>query len=160
MGGIGKTRLAIAHAHSRSISYTSVFWLNAASVAALKESFVSIARLIFDVQDPRILESKEIIGRVHQWLSDPTNTGWLLIYDNYDEPSHFDISDYYPPASHGSILITTRCPDHVGGNILHVKPLQDIKDSLEVLQTRSKRENVQSGMIPTNVCRPQLKTIY
>ncbi|CAG8907052.1 unnamed protein product, partial [Penicillium egyptiacum] len=145
MGGIGKTRLAIAYAESRSGFYSSVFWLNAVSEAALKESFRSIATLIFDIQDPRLLEGKDIIGRVHQWLSDSTNTKWLLIFDNYDDPGLFEINDYYPhTTSHGAILVTTRCPDRVGGNILHVKPLQDIEDSLAVLQTRSKRLNVQS----------------
>jgi hypothetical protein len=153
MGGIGKTRLAIAYAESHSGFYSSVVWLNAASEAAIKESFQSIAHLIFDVQDPRQLESKGIIGRVHQWLSEPTNTGWLLIFDNYDEPSHFDINDYYPPASHGSILVTTRCPDNVAGSALHINPFRDINDGLAILQTRSQRKNVQTGMIPINISR-------
>ncbi|KAJ6051504.1 TPR repeat protein [Penicillium canescens] len=144
MGGIGKTQLAIAYAESRSGFYSSVFWLNSASEAVLKDSFRSIARLVFDFQDLRLLESKEIFERVHQWLSDPTNTGWLLIFDNYDAPSQFDINDYYPAASHGAIIVTTRRPDHVAGSSLHVKPFQDIKDSLAILQTRSNRENVKS----------------
>ncbi|KAJ5640322.1 uncharacterized protein N7484_008184 [Penicillium longicatenatum] len=147
MGGIGKTRLAIAYAESRSGYYSSVFWLNAASEATLKDSFRSIASLIFDIQDPQLLESKDIIGRVRQWLSHPDNTRWLLLFDNYDDPDLFEINDYYPhTTSHGAILVTTRWPDRVGGNILHVKPLQDIADSLAVLQTRSKRENVQSDL--------------
>ncbi|KAJ6062016.1 TPR repeat protein [Penicillium canescens] len=129
---------------SRSGFYSSVFWLNSASEAVLKDSFRSIARLVFDFQDLRLLESKEIFERVHQWLSDPTNTGWLLIFDNYDAPSQFDINDYYPAASHGAIIVTTRRPDHVAGSSLHVKPFQDIKDSLAILQTRSNRENVKS----------------
>ncbi|KAJ5458800.1 hypothetical protein N7530_010744 [Penicillium desertorum] len=145
MGGIGKTRLAIAYAQSRSRSYSSVFWLNAASEAALKDSFQSIASLIFDIQDPRLLESKDIIGRVHKWLTHSENTKWLLLFDNYDDPDQFDISDYYPhTTSHGTILVTSRCPDRVGGKTLHIKELQQIEESLKVLQTRSERENVQS----------------
>lgn len=153
MGGIGKTRLAIAYAESQSRSYSSVFWLNAASEAALKDSFQSVARLIFDIQDSGLLESKEMTGRVLQWLSDPVNTGWLLIFDNYDDPTQFDINDFYPPASHGSIVVTTRSPDHVTGSTLHIRPFQDIKDGLAILQTRSKRENVQSGMLHTDTHR-------
>ncbi|KAJ6142983.1 hypothetical protein N7471_002436 [Penicillium samsonianum] len=147
MGGIGKTRLAIAYAESRSGYYSSVFWLNAASEAALKDSFRSIATLIFDIQDPQLLESKDIIGRVHQWLSNSDNTRWLLLFDNYDDPDQFEINGYYPHTRcHRAVIVTTRWPDRVGGNILHVKPLQNIKDSLAVLQTRSKRENVQSDL--------------
>jgi hypothetical protein len=146
MGGIGKTQLAIAYAESGRGSYTSVFWLNAVSEAALKDSFRSIASLIFDFEEPEVTD-KEIVGRVHQWLYSPKNTGWLLIFDNYDDPSQFQIDHYHPPSSHGAIVITTRRPDLVTGTLLHVKPFQNIEDSLAILQTRSKRENVQLGML-------------
>ncbi|KAJ6118982.1 hypothetical protein N7471_013602 [Penicillium samsonianum] len=144
MGGIGKTQLAIAYAQSGRESYSSVFWLNAVSEAALKDSFRSIASLIFDVQEPGVLEDKEIVRRVHQWLSTPNNTGWLLVFDNYDDPDQFRINDFYPPASHGAIVVTTRRPDLVAGSTLNIKPLQNIEDSLAILQTRSERENIQS----------------
>jgi hypothetical protein len=153
MGGIGKTQLAIAYAQSGCGSYSSVFWLNAVSEAALKDSFRSIASHIFEVQGPGVLEDKEIVRRVHQWLSNPKNTGWLLIFDNYDEPDQFRIDDYYPPASHGAIVVTTRRPDLIAGSTLDIKPLQNIEDSLAILQTRSKRENVQAGMRQTNTFR-------
>ena len=149
MGGIGKSRLAVAYAESRSKSYTSVFWLNATSEASLKASFRLIAGLIFEVQDPEVLDDEGIIGRVHHWLSDPKNTRWLLIFDNYDDSDQFKISEYYPLTSWGAIIVTTRRPDLVPGNThtLDVKAFQNIKDSLRVLQTRSKRQNVQSGML-------------
>jgi hypothetical protein len=150
IGGIGKTQLAIAYAESGRGSYSSVFWLNAVSETALKDSFRSIASLIFDVEEPGVLEDKEIVRRVHQWLCTPQNTGWLLIFDNYDDPSQFRIDLYYPPASHGAIVVTTRRLDLVAGTPLHIKPFQNIEDSLAMLQTRSKRENVQSGMLLPN----------
>ncbi|KAJ5344404.1 TPR repeat protein [Penicillium brevicompactum] len=144
MGGIGKTQLAIAYAESGRGSYTSGFWLNAVSEASLKDSFRLIASIIFDVEDPGVLEDKEIVRRVHQWLSTPKNTGWLLIFDNYDDPDQFRIDNYYPPASHGAIVVTSRRPGDVSGGTLDIKPFQNIEDSLAILQTRSKRENVQS----------------
>ncbi|KAJ6021072.1 TPR repeat protein [Penicillium herquei] len=149
MVGIGKTQLSIAYANLKSQSgfYNSVFWLNAASETALKDSFRSIASLIFDIQHPQILESEDVIRRIHRWLSHSDNTRWLLLFDNYDDPDQFKIHDYYPhTTSHGAILVTTRRPDLVSGNILHVKPfkLENIKDSLMILQTRSRREEAQS----------------
>lgn len=150
MGGIGKTQLAIAYAESYRESYSSVFWLNAVSEVTLKDSIRSIASLVFSLQDPEVLESNAIVGRVHRWLSDSRNTRWLLIFDNYDNPSQFEINDYFPTASHGAIIVTTRRLD-LGGNTLHIKPLQNIADSLAILQTRSKRENLQSGMIRINI---------
>lgn len=153
MGGIGKTQLAIAYAESSGGSYSSVFWLNAVSEAALNDSFRSIADLIFDVEDPGGLEDKYITKRVHQWLCTPENTGWLLIFDNYDDPTQFRIDHYYPSASHGAIMVTTRRPNLITGTHLHIEPLQNIKDSLAILQTRSKRDNVQSGMLLLNIIR-------
>lgn len=109
MSGIGKTQLAIAYAESQSELYSPMLWLNAASEATLKDSVRSIASLIFDIQDPRLLESQGITGRVHQWLSNSTNTKWLLIFDNYDDPNLFEINDYYPHTKrNGAILVTTR----------------------------------------------------
>jgi hypothetical protein len=87
MGGIGKTQLAIAYAESGRVFYSSVFWINAASEAALKDSFRSIASLIFGLDEPGELEDKDIVRRVHQWLCTLRNTGWLLIFDNYDDPT-------------------------------------------------------------------------
>ncbi|CAG8115642.1 unnamed protein product [Penicillium nalgiovense] len=125
MGGIGKTQLAITYAKSGGGSYSSVFWLNAVSKATLNDN------------------DKELVIRVHRWLCAPKNTRWLLIFDNYDDPDQFRVDDYYPPASHGAIMVTTRRPYLVSGNVLHIKPLQTA-DSLAILQTLSKRENVQS----------------
>ncbi|KAB8256696.1 TPR-like protein [Aspergillus pseudonomiae] len=140
MGGIGKSQLAIAYGESTHGSYSSVFWLNAASETVLRDSFRTIASSIFDVE----LEDKESVRRVHKWLCDPQNTGWLLIFDNYDEPTQFRIEHYYPLASHGTIVVTTRRPDLVGGTPLHIKPFQNIEDSIAILQTRSKREDIRS----------------
>ncbi|KAJ5760217.1 TPR repeat protein [Penicillium odoratum] len=142
-GGIGKTQLAIAFAESHRDTYKSVLWLNATSEATLKDSFRRIASLIFSVQDPQVLESVTIGERVQRWLSDSQNTQWLLIFDNYDNPSHFRINDYFPTASHGAIVVTTRRLD-VGSDTLQLKPLQDISDGLVILQSRSKRINAQS----------------
>jgi len=142
MGGIGKTQLAFAYAESGRECYSSVFWLNTLSEAALKDSFRSIASHIFDVEGPGVLEDKEIMRRVHQWLCSPKNTGWLLIFDNYDDPDQFRIDHYYPPASHGEIVVTTRRPDLIAGSIFDIMPLQNIEEGLAILQTRSKRDNI------------------
>ena len=50
------------------------------------------------------------------WLVQPDNTAWLLIFDNVDreydpcgaDPDAYDIKRYLSGADHGSVLITTR----------------------------------------------------
>ena len=146
MVGIGKTQLAISYAKRHHNDYESVFWLNATSEATLKASFRTMAELIFDVQEPGVLEGEQSLIRAHQWLSDKKNTQWLLIFDNYDDPDQYNIERYYPSASHGTIIITTRRPYRVVEGPIMVQPLSDLEESLEILQTRSHRDNVKSGM--------------
>ncbi|KAJ5652614.1 hypothetical protein N7507_010040 [Penicillium longicatenatum] len=149
MGGIGKTQLAITYAMSNSDSYGSVFWLNAANEAILNSSFKEIASNIFKLQNlEKVSNSNEMIQRVHNWLSDTKNTSWLMIFDNYDDDfdGQFELNDYYPLASHGTVIVTTRRPDLVtrSNHTLEIKPLQRIQDSLAILPNRSKRSTVQS----------------
>ncbi|KAK5242171.1 hypothetical protein LTR40_007662 [Exophiala xenobiotica] len=124
-GGMGKTQLAIAFTERHRQEYDSVFWLNAASEATLKDSFRLVTEAIFD-----------------RWLSDKKNTRWLLILDNYDDPSQYHIEQYYPYVSHGAIIVSTRRPDLVAGSEIRLQPLPTVKESLEILETRSRRQNV------------------
>lgn len=144
IGGIGKTQLAISYAKRHHNDYTSVFWLDATSETTLKESFRRITEVIFDIQDPQGFDAGQILGKIRGWLSDEKNRDWLLIFDNYDEPDQFRIKDYFPSASHGAIIITTRRPDEVGDDGMRVEPLEQIK-SVRILATRSKREDVESS---------------
>ncbi|ERF75445.1 hypothetical protein EPUS_00238 [Endocarpon pusillum Z07020] len=146
MGGIGKTQLAIAYARLRRGSYESIFWLNAASEAALKRSMRSMAERVLEVAEYEKLEDEQTILRVRRWLSETINTRWLLIFDNYDDPDLFDIRKYYPYAAHGSIITTTRLPDQISGKRVHVRPLEHISESLQVLETRSERPNVKDSV--------------
>ena len=147
IGGIGKTQLAIAYAKRHYKDIESTFWLNATSEALLKDSFRRMAEVIFDVHEPEVLQSEQMPMQVRRWLSDKRNTQWLLIFDNYDEPKQFNIKTYYPVASHGAIIVTTRRPDLVAGEALRLQPLHQIEDSLAILRTRSQREYTTSGML-------------
>jgi hypothetical protein len=145
IGGIGKTQLAIAYANRHDNEYKSVFWLNAASEITLKDSLQLIAGSIFDIQDLSVLEGDKMRDSIHRWLSDQENTQWLMIFDNYDDPGQFDIQSYYPFISQGAIIVTTRRPDLVAGVEVRMDPLQNIDESLEILETRSQRKDSKTG---------------
>lgn len=144
-GGLGKTQLAIAYAklycERGSPAYDSVLLLNATSKSKLKESFRRIAKRIFK----KMPESEDAVHHTLRWLSDPKNTGWLLIFDEYDDPDQFDISNYFPGGAHGSILITTQSPTSVPGISFCLRSL-DEEGSLAVLAARSERANSPTGM--------------
>ncbi|EIT82371.1 TPR repeat protein [Aspergillus oryzae 100-8] len=108
IGGVGKTQIALTYAQTPHASYETVLWFNAATEISLKNSFATAAGLIFGSRVSQSLEGNEAVRRTREWLSDPENSKWLLIFDNYDNPSDFKLDSYYPPAAHGAIIITTR----------------------------------------------------
>ncbi|KAI7224994.1 hypothetical protein KC330_g9210 [Hortaea werneckii] len=143
-GGMGKTQLAIAFATQYYQEDSSVLWFDASSKAAMNNSFRMMAEAIFDTRDPATLADERSIIHTKRWLSDRRNTRWLLIFDNYDDPESYDVKRYYPDVVHGSIIVTTRRPDLLGGRSIRLQPLQRMEDQLEILETRSERQDVKS----------------
>ena len=125
LGGIGKTQLAVEFARLHHRRFSSVFWLDGRSEDSLKRSTASYASRIpqgqiseksrtYSASGSGDLEI--VIKEVKDWLAQPNNTDWLLIFDNVDreysghdaDPDAYDIKRYLPGADHGAILITTR----------------------------------------------------
>ncbi|KAH6703052.1 kinesin light chain [Leptodontidium sp. MPI-SDFR-AT-0119] len=138
LGGIGKTQLAAAYAKRHINNYSAIFWLNIKDEDTLKQSFVK--------------NLDEVVDTVKTWLSLPNNTRWLMIYDNYDNPklpgktdlAAVDIRMFIPESYQGSILITTRSSQVKIGHLIHIRKLGDVRDSLEILSTVSRREGLRS----------------
>lgn len=151
IGGIGKSQLAIAYATRYRAFYSSIFWLNATSEATLKRSLRSILRRIRSSDAEGQYEDDDIQSFVSEWLSRGKNSRWLLIFDGHDnpktdgDPKSYEIRSYFPDASQGSIIITTRLPEKLIGLKLRVQSLSRVDDSLRILETRSERGDLQSG---------------
>lgn len=147
MGGVGKTQLAIAYAERYEQYYDSIFWLNATSQLTCNVSLRLVAGRVIRAQQLERLNDDQVLARVCEWLSNPQNKRWLLIFDNYDEPKQFELSKYFPYAAHGSIVITTRSPEYVrfSSHQIRIQPLNRIEESLDILQKRSGRTNIQDG---------------
>ncbi|CAH0024545.1 unnamed protein product [Clonostachys rhizophaga] len=122
LGGIGKTQLAIDFARRHKAAFSAIFWLDGRSEDQLRQS---LARCLGRIPELRTasrndlnLNSKEgldvAVMKVIEWLARPSNTQWLLIFDNVDQDQQqggatgtYDIRQYFP-GDQGSILITTR----------------------------------------------------
>ena len=125
LGGMGKTQLCIEYVRRHKEDFTAVFWLDGSSKVALRQSLANAAARLpkegllsagLPVPDAHDIDGS--IESLQQWLSRDANTSWLLVLDNIDrewqgangraDPQAYDFKDYFPPADHGNILITTR----------------------------------------------------
>ena len=77
-----------------------------------------------------------------------------MIYDNYDnpklsgnkDPAAVDIRHFLPESYQGSIIVTTRSSQvNLGGYSIQIRKLQDVRDSLEILSSTSRRGGLRSG---------------
>ncbi|KAF8418345.1 hypothetical protein EV426DRAFT_577675 [Tirmania nivea] len=138
LGGMGKTQLALEYVYQYYHDYSSVFWVNAASVQTtilgfmqilqqiiehhlqLSEDIAKIARLLgmagkldstgcFTVTSES--EAQHVVHAVKRWFSMPQNTNWLLVFDNLDDLDLVDIEEYLPLCNHGTVIITSRRRD-------------------------------------------------
>lgn len=146
LGGVGKTQIALAHAHWHWLNYPeqSVFWISASDADQLRDSLGLIAA---HCRISRIEDSTDImLDRVRRWLSDEVNGHWLMIIDSADnidtfsnasgdnQPGGFQaaksvpsagIGRYVPACLHGKVLITTN-------NKSTAESLADPRNVLEV----------------------------
>jgi NB-ARC domain-containing protein len=163
LGGIGKTQLAVAYAKRHKDNFSAIFWLNIKDEDSLKQSFAKVARQILRehpsasrLSSVDIKENiDEVIDAVKAWLSLPSNTRWLMIYDNYDnpklvgntDPAAVDICKYLPESYQGSIIITTRSSEVKIGHRIRIRKLEDVRDSVKILSNASRREGLEDGTV-------------
>jgi len=103
LGGIGKTQTAIEYAYRHRDEYDAVFWVRATSETDITTGFIEIAHLL-DLPLKNAKEVQETVDAVKRWLE--ANTGWLLVFDNADEPRV--VKPFLPREVNGHILVTSR----------------------------------------------------
>jgi hypothetical protein len=164
LGGVGKTQLTVAYAKRYKDNYSAIFWLNIKDEDSVRQSFAKVAKqIIRDHPSARRLSSVDIkenldgvIDTVKEWLSLPSNTRWLMIYDNYDspklpgntgntDPAAVNIDKFLPESYQGSVIITTRWSQVEIGHPIRIRKLQDVLDSVKILSNTSRREGLIDG---------------
>ena len=102
LGGIGKTQTAIEYCHRYAEEYQHVLWVSASSEAELSGDLASVAHELelVDEATPPEAAAKELL----KWLN--TTTGWVLVFDNADEPEV--LGPYLLKRPKGHVLVTSR----------------------------------------------------
>ena len=104
-GGMGKTQIALQHAHNPENNFRYVWWLRSEEPATLLEDYISIAR---DLHLPgwNLRDTDQTVKTVKLWLESGSDSRWLLVFDNAKEPK--DLERYVPVAGNGQIIVTSR----------------------------------------------------
>lgn len=84
--------------------YKYVFFIDASSAASIKTDLQSAIRSLGGVHSQATFED------ALQFLAQPDNCDWLVIFDNADDPK-LPLPKYLPRCDHGTSIITGRNPD-------------------------------------------------
>jgi hypothetical protein len=164
LGGMGKTQLAIEYARLHKDQYTSFFWIDGKTEESLIQSLLRIASRLPKSQLSGINtqkiegleESRKAAQGILKWFAHPSNTQWLLVFDNIDETSYeepdqhsgnssYDITQYFPRSDTGSIIVTTRLQRLVSlGSSLPLRKL-GVLDGLLILENHTRCSLRRSG---------------
>jgi Tetratricopeptide repeat/NB-ARC domain len=103
LGGVGKSELALQHAHARQGQYTLTWWITAEDPDQLQAGLAGLAGRLC----PAIAlagTTADAAGWATGWLQ--AHQGWLLVLDNVTEPA--DVGPLLGQLTGGHILVTTR----------------------------------------------------
>ncbi|OTA87935.1 hypothetical protein M434DRAFT_130703 [Hypoxylon sp. CO27-5] len=108
LGGVGKSTVALKYAENKLQrgELDALFWVYSEKLVSIRQSFTDIAMRL-KLPDARPGDHDENHALVLNWLQH-TECRWLIVYDNAEEPDL--IREYWPVASRGYALITTRNP--------------------------------------------------
>ncbi|KAG9121167.1 hypothetical protein FRC07_002990 [Ceratobasidium sp. 392] len=100
IGGAGKTQIVLKMTEQTHGMWSDIVYVDVTSRETADSALAAFAKA-------------KGVGRTYsdtiRWLG-TRHERWLMVLDNADDPS-LNVSEYFPPGNHGSIVITTRRPD-------------------------------------------------
>ncbi|XXG98861.1 hypothetical protein Hte_005191 [Hypoxylon texense] len=133
MGGQGKTQLALRYCGNARFRNTHdcIFWIDASTKASTIQGLEKASEELNN-EGQVLLDSDARAAFVRRKLAADT-LKWLLVFDNYDDPTAFDLRDYIPSGPLGNVLITSRSTDTDRiGPMVHVSGMTE-SEAIELL---------------------------
>ncbi|KAJ7637818.1 P-loop containing nucleoside triphosphate hydrolase protein, partial [Mycena rosella] len=134
LGGAGKTQTALKFIQKSSSRFSDIFLIDTSILETIDTGLKNIAatKNVGSTADDAL-----------QWLSSQPSE-WMLLFDNAEDPS-IDLHRFFPPCTHGNILITSRNPGlrvYAGSHSL-VSDMEEL-DAVELL-LKSASEEITTG---------------
>ncbi len=103
LAGIGKTELALELAHRRLRDSRVAWWIAAEDPAGTAAGLGALAAALGIAPFERGEDTRAAL-----WTELDRSPGWILVFDNADEPAVLE--PFLPAARHGDVVITSRNP--------------------------------------------------
>ena len=103
LAGVGKTELALEVAHRRHREGRVAWWIGADDPAGIASGLADLAAAAGVTQYEREQDTREAL-----WRELDRNPGWVLVFDNADDPHQLE--PFLPRAQHGDVIITSHNP--------------------------------------------------
>ncbi len=103
LAGVGKTELALELAYRRHREGRVAWWIAADDPVGTANGLADLAVAAGITQYERVDDT-----RAELWIELDRNPGWLIVFDNVDEPTQLE--PFLPVAQHGDIIITSHNP--------------------------------------------------
>ncbi|KAK7429728.1 hypothetical protein QQZ08_003754 [Neonectria magnoliae] len=100
--------------------------------------------LICDIYDRLMLTRTNATRSGQPDLSEDHTDEAAKSHRDHADPKAFDLHQYLPETDHGAIIVTSRLSVKPGQSI-QLGKLKDIRDSLEILASASRRDNIKQG---------------
>jgi tetratricopeptide (TPR) repeat protein len=136
MGGVGKTQLAVEYIYRHKVDYRIIWWVRSEEPTTMAADYASLA-VDLNLPEKDSKDQTEIAKAVKRWLEH--NPGWLLIFDNAQDPG--EIRNYLPQGGAGHVIITSRNP--LWGTVAKLLPARVFEraESIEFLCKRTGLED-------------------